>query len=158
MRILLLILVLFFTNSAILEAQAIHSKGFLGGYTFTQNGEKLGYKDLTEIMKFNVAAYPVIKKARAKNKIANVLGFMGGGLVGWPVGDYLADEEPNWTLAAVGIGVVFFSVSLAATASKQAKKAVDLYNSSLDETSFHKYKPQFDFVVSGNQIGFVMRF
>jgi len=158
MKKLFLILLIGITTIGVSNAQHIDSEGVLGGYKFTQGGEKMRLRDLAETMKSNESAYRLIQHARSRNRVANVFGFVGGGLIGWPVGAYLGGGEPNWTLAGVGLAVVFVSISMSSTASKKAKRAVDIYNESLDETSFHHGKPHFNFIAGGNRVGFLMTF
>ncbi|MFN4246647.1 MAG: hypothetical protein ACK4EY_02930 [Flavipsychrobacter sp.] len=44
---------------------------------------------------------------------AQILGGIGGGLIGWPVGTYIGGGDPEWTLAAIGGGLVAIAVPLA---------------------------------------------
>lgn len=44
---------------------------------------------------------------------AQILGGIGGGLIGWPVGTYIGGGDPEWTLALIGGGLVAIAVPLA---------------------------------------------
>ncbi len=46
------------------------------------------------------------------NVTAQVLGGIGGALVGWQLGTYIGGGEPNWTLAAVGGGLIAVAIPL----------------------------------------------
>ena len=49
-------------------------------------------------------------------------------------------------------------IETAWNAVKKAKKAIDIYNASLNSTSAYKFEPEFDILANGNGIGLSMRF
>ena len=65
-----------------------------------------------------------------------VLGSAGGFLVGWPAGTSLAGGDPNWTLAAIGAGLIVISIPFTLAYTKHAKNSVRIYNSGLSRSSF----------------------
>lgn len=158
MKKIFLIILVAITSYAFSYAQAIDSEKVFGGYKFSQNGEKMSFRDLERTMEANESAHQLINYARSRNMLASVISFAGGGLIGWPIGSYLGGGDPNWALAGIGIGLVVVSIPISSSAGKKAKRAVDIYNDSLEETSFHAPKPRYNFIVNGSRVGFLVTF
>ena len=127
------------------------------GYKFEQNGKRLSWKNLVNVTESNIQSNLLIKKAKSQNTISNILAFAGGGLIGIPIGQSIYDREPNWTLAYIGGGIAVIGLPIAIKASKNAKKGIDLYNSSLNSTSGY-FEPEFKIIANGNGIGLSMNF
>ncbi len=107
----------------------------MGGYQFYQGTQRLTMAQLVETMKSNDEAYTQIKSAQGTNTFNTILGTAGGFLVGYPIGTAIGGGEPEWTMAAVGAGLLIISIPISQKFKKQAKEAVETYNSGL-ETSF----------------------
>lgn len=154
------ILPLIFVLTAITfcTGQKIKMEKAFGGYKYTQNGQKMGMGDLVKIMENNQPAYKLIKEAQSSNTLATIIGSAGGFLVGWPLGSALGGGEANWTLAAVGAGLIVVGIPISSSVNKKAKSAVEIYNSSLDTSSYYEYSPKVNLIASGNGIGFSMTF
>lgn len=87
-----------------------------------------------------VANHPEAAAAASKSStyrgFALVLGAVGGGLIGWPIGQAIGGaEDPNWALAAAGAGALAVAIWTGVSSDKQFKKAVDLYNGPAPSTS-----------------------
>lgn len=156
-KILTLIIALISINFC--NAQEIQMEKLLGGYKYTQNGKQMKMGDLVKTMESNPQAFELIKKAQSDNVLASAIGFVGGGLIGWPIGTSLGGGDPNWTLAGIGAGLVVIGIPISSSVNKNTKKAVDLYNSSLNSSSFYyEFKPEFKLITSGNGVGLIMSF
>lgn len=140
------------------QSQEIKKEKVFGGYKYSQNGNHISMKNMVNLMKDNAEALKLIKKAKSNTTIATVLGGIGGGLIGFPIGTAIGGGDANWTLAGVGAGLIIIAIPIASGANKKANKAVDLYNSSLNTTSYKKFNPQFNMVVNGNGVGLAMSF
>ena len=140
------------------NAQKIEMKKVFGGYKYTQNGNLMTVKDLANTMESNQQAFDIIKKAQSNNTIASIIGFAGGGLIGWPIGTAIGGGDANWTLAGIGAGLIAIGIPISSSVNKNAKQAVELYNSSLDATSNYYFKPEFKVVANGKGIGLSMNF
>ncbi|MAU26781.1 MAG: hypothetical protein CMH45_05175, partial [Muricauda sp.] len=90
--------------------------------------------------------------------LSSIMGFVGGGLVGWPVGTAIGGGDANWALAGVGAGLIGVSIPISSSANKKTKQAVDVYNSSLGTTTFIEYKPQLKLIANGNGFGMSLSF
>lgn len=143
---------------AICNAQKIEMEKVFGGYKYTQNGTQMTMKDLVKTMASNQQAFDLIKKAQSNNTIASIIGFAGGGLIGWPIGTSLGGGDANWTLAGIGAGLVAITIPISSNVNKKAKQAVELYNSSLNATSYNEFKPEIKLLANGNGIGLSMNF
>ena len=155
-----IILTLIFTLATITfcNAQKIDMEKVFGGYKFSQNGNQLAMKDLVKTMKSNQQAFKLIKKAQLNNTLASITGFIGGGLIGWTIGTAIVGGDTNWSLAGIGAGIVVIGIPISLNSDKKAKQAVELYNSSLNSSSFYEFKPEFKIIASGNGIGLSMNF
>ena len=140
------------------NAQKIEIEKVFGGYKYTQNGSQMAMKDLVKTMESNQQAFNLIKKAQSNNTLASIIGFAGGGLIGWPIGTAIGGGDANWTLAGIGAGLVAIGIPISSNANKKAQQAVELYNSSINSTAFKYFKPEFKVVANGNGIGLLMNF
>jgi len=140
------------------NAQKIEMEKVFGGYKFTQNGNPMTMRNLVKTMESNQQAFELIKKAQSNNTLASILGFAGGGLIGWPVGTAIGGGDAEWALAGIGAGLVAIGIPISSSANKKAKQAVELHNSSLSSTSYYEFKPEFKVVANGNGIGLAINF
>jgi hypothetical protein len=114
---------------------SISIKKVFGGYSFYQGEKRLNMNQLVNTMKPNGQAYLQITTAKSTYTFASIVGFAGGFLIGWPIGTAIAGGEPDWTLAAVGAGLIVASIPISQKYNKQAIQAVDTYNGGLKSTS-----------------------
>lgn len=140
------------------NAQQIEMDKIFGGYKYSQNGNAMTMKDLVKTMASNQEAYQLIKKAQSNNTLASIIGFAGGGLIGFPIGTAIGGGDANWVLAGVGAGLVAISIPISSGVNKKAKEAVALYNASLNSTSYQEFKPKFKIIANGTGVGLCMNF
>jgi hypothetical protein len=95
-----------------------------------------GYEPKNLLIKLqpNAAAFAEMKKAKSAYDAGMVFGFVGGALIGWPVGSALGGGEPQWVLAGVGAGVILLALPLSKSYKVHAKKAIQLYNDGTNQT------------------------
>lgn len=154
------LLALIFTITALTFCNAQHIKveKVFGGYKYTQNDEYMTMTDLVNAMENNTKAFELIKKAKSNSSIATILGFAGGGLIGFPIGQSLGGRDANWALAGIGAGLVAIAIPISSSANKKTNKAVELYNASLNSSAHYQFKPEFNIITNGNGVGFSVRF
>lgn len=145
---------LFFGQAA---ADSITMKKVFGGYQFCQGNDMLGMKQLVNTMKPNEQAFKEIKSAQSNYTLATIIGAAGGFMIGWPIGTAIGGGDPNWTLAGIGAGLFVVSIPITQKSNKQAKEAVNIYNSALQTSTFWD-KRQLNFTMSENRIGLTLRF
>lgn len=120
--------------------------------SYRYQGNKLSLKELSNITKSNSKAHKEIKMARSNAAGANMFGFIGGFMIGLPLGTAIGGGDPNWELAGIGFGVAFISIPFALKANKHAKNAVGIYNQDLNTTGkINNYN--YNIFFSGNGIG-----
>ena len=113
-------------------------------------------RDLLEITQSNPEAYQEMKRAKSNHSLANVMGFIGGGLIGWPIGTAIGGGEPKWVLAGAGAVVLFFAIPLSTGYNKRSKSAVEIYNSGLAQSQLKS--PSFTLASTQNGIGLLISF
>lgn len=104
------------------------------GTVFLQHGKILTPKQLLKITKTVDEAYNEMKLAKNNFDAGSVIGFTGGAFIGWPIGTAIGGGEPNWTLAAVGAGLIVVSVPFTSAYKKHTIKAISIFNSRLKNT------------------------
>lgn len=126
------------------------------GTVFRQNGKNLTPRQLLDITQSNTEAYREMKIAKTNYDVGYVFGFAGGFLVGWPLGAAIVGGEPNWTLAAIGAGLIVVSIPFSTAYTKHARNAVNLYNNGLKSTGLNKI--DFKIGLTYNGIGVIVTF
>jgi outer membrane lipoprotein SlyB len=140
------------------NAQKIDVEKVFGGYKYTYNDDLISIGDLAKIIESNTEAFELMKKGRTNRSLSGVLGFVGGGLVGWPIGTSIGGGNANWTLAAVGAGIIVVAIPIASRANKNINKAVELYNASVNPNASNRIKAEFNLIANTNGLGFSMNF
>lgn len=139
------------------STDSISMKKVFGGYQFYQGDKRLNMNQLVNAMKPNEKAYNQIKSAQSTYTLATIIGGVGGFMVGWPIGTAIGGGEPNWTMAGIGAGLIVVSIPISQKFNKQAKQAVDTFNSGLQTSSFWE-KSELRFSMNGNGVGLTLRF
>lgn len=111
----------------------IEVKNVFGGCNFYMSGEKLNNKELLRILSHNDLAYIQIKQAMNHYKWGSVFGYSGGFLLGWELGTLAANNKFSWEIASIGGTLAIISVPLTLSAFKKSKKAIDIFNNSIDK-------------------------
>jgi len=87
-----------------------------------------------------------------------ILGFVGGGLIGYPIYQaILGVEDPNWTLAGIGGCLAIVGLRLEVASGKHLKKAVDIYNASIGQSSGTR-SIDLELAFAPNRINILLRF
>lgn len=139
-------------------AQKIDIEKVGGGHKFTQNGQVMTMDNLSSKMASNEESLRLINKAKSSATFATILGYAGGGLIGWPVGTAIGGGKANWGIAGIGAGLLAIAFPIAGGADKKTKQAVELYNASLNPTSYIQYRSELNVVANANGIGLSMSF
>ncbi len=155
-KIILTLSIIFFgfVNS---NSQTITAKKVFGGYKFTQNGKMLKMADVVSALKSNEVAYKLARSAKSNLVISQLLGGAGGFMVGLPLGAAIGGGKANWTVAGIGAGLIIIAIPVSSGANKKMKKAVEIYNAELEQTSY-RFKPEFKIISNRYGIGLTMNF
>lgn len=128
MKSSLLTLLLLICSVAIAQAQTSDDAIEVRKNQFRKNGRNLKPKELLNLMSTNPEALKEMTIAKKNADVANVFGFIGGFMIGWPLGSAVAGGKPNWALAGAGVGVVLIAVPFSLKYTRHAKAAVAIYN------------------------------
>ncbi len=127
------------------------------GYEYYQGDLLLTATQLDSVLYSNDIAYELMGSAHNLNNLGKVLGYIGGFLIGWPLGTAVGGGEPVWALAGVGAGILIVSIPINLKAKKKSKLAIDIYNRGLQTSSFWS-KSELKFTMTNNGIGLTMKF
>jgi hypothetical protein len=101
---------------------------------YEQGGEPIDRQSLADGLSREKEAGPLARKAKGLAIAANVFAAVGGGLVGWTVGDHLGGGSNSpWALAYVGGGMVVTGLGLAVWSGAVFDDAVSAHNSMIAE-------------------------
>ena len=156
-KTLLTTVILLFTIT-LSYGQQIEAQKVFGGYKYLQDGNYLTMKQLATAMESNANTIDLMKKAQSSNSIANVMGFIGGGLIGWPIGTAIGGGEAQWALAGAGAVLVAIAIPISNGAHKKAREAVDIYNSGISAVNSKNFQPTFKVIGNSTGIGLSMSF
>ncbi len=105
-------------------------------------------------METNPQAHATFKKAKTNFDAAGVLGFAGGFLIAFPIGTAIGGGNPEWGLAAGGVGLLLAAIPFNSAFKNHALNALDLYNNNI--TSSRRIKMNFYLAGTGGKL--VIRF
>lgn len=102
----------------------------IDGGTYRQGDQAILVPDLEDKLAVHPATAQEMGGYKAKKWTGMILGSVGGGLVGWNVGDNLTSGRSDWTLALVGAGSIALAIPFALMADGQLRSAAETYNAS----------------------------
>ena len=82
---------------------------------------------LTTLKPFN-EQYQLFANSRKKQIWGDIIQIPGGFMVGWQLGNMIADRPTNTTLGIIGSGLIVVGTILSATGIKGKKKAISEFN------------------------------
>lgn len=126
------------------------------GTNYIYQGKKLNPRQLLNVMEVNPEAYDVMKKAKRNYDAAQVFSFIGGALIGYPIGTAIGGGDPNWLLAGIGVGVVGVAIPFSIAFNKNARSAVALYNEGLRTLGHQNVEMKLG--MSANGVGLTVTF
>jgi hypothetical protein len=126
------------------------------GNKYTLNNENLTLDKMSVIMQNNTVATEYLKSAKGNSGFANILAYAGGFMIGYPLGTALGGGKPNWTLAAVGCGLIVIDIPIVSSANKKVRKAVNAYNQVGTVSRVEKYDVKLG--MNQNGMGLAFRF
>lgn len=135
--------------------QAIDVKVTMLGYRFTQDGERLSWKELEDVTQNVPEAHLLIKKAKVNRVVGNVLAGAGGVFLGIPLGQSFVDKDPNWNLAYVSGGLYLISLPFSLSAFNKMNEGIKIFNTSLDKAAF---QPELNVIANRYGYGIALRF
>lgn len=130
-----------------------------GAVNFYKDGNKLTLRQLIEVTTPCETACTEIKTAKKLYNISMVGSCIGGALLGWQTGNAISDQKVQWQMVAIGGGFLLESVTLFNQSVRKASHAVEVYNSTLQSSSFiEKHQVNVNFCLNRNGIGLQLNF
>lgn len=123
---------------------------------FVKDGEILSERELFQTVRTVPAARSKLRTAETERDIANVFGFVGGALVGYPFGTMIAGGEPNWVLSVAGSAFLMVGIPMALSYPDKLKGVIKTYNRRVGELSYRAAEIRMGLVRNG--IGVEVRF
>lgn len=137
------------------ESDSVYIIKNFWGYKFYHQQERLNINQLPSLMEANPEALDKSVKAKNRYVLSSIVSGAGGFLIGLQLANTIIGGDPNWTMAAIGGGLVIVSIPIYSQSYKLSSTAVGIYNSQLH--SFNP-KPQFMLGISGNGLGLICVF
>ncbi|MFY0599273.1 MAG: hypothetical protein JXR03_06345 [Cyclobacteriaceae bacterium] len=149
----------FYDASSQTHPDIISTKKIFGGYQFSQYGKTIKMGQLPDRVQTNSEAFELAKSAKSSFIFANVLGAVGGFMIGWPLGTAAGGGDPQWTMLGIGASIAAISIPLSISSNKKAINAIEKFNGDLEKnTDTALNKIEFNLTLKGNGIGLVMSF
>ncbi len=130
-------------------------------YQYFKGDKQLTIDELAFAVRSNDEAYQMVRSAQSNQSFAMVLGYVGGFMIGWPIGTAIGGGEPNWLVAGFGVVVTTLGFTAASGAEKKVKQAVDLYNEGLGTISLNdprRSPTELRFSLSEYGVGLTLKF
>ena len=86
------------------------------------------HKDLLKITKNNPVAYNAVAKAGTNNAASVVFSVIGGGFIGWQLGNVVMGQPVNKYMLGAGLAAIAITIPLDIGYKKNLRKAVHSYN------------------------------
>lgn len=153
-NVLLLALFIMSLSSAFgqTEADSIAINKVFGGYQYSLRGLPLTMNQLRMSLQSNEEAQAQLKSAQSSYVLTMVFSYAGGFMVGYPIGTAIGGGDPNWKVAAIGLGLIAVAIPISRNFSTKTNQAVKTYNEGLTTTS-SRTKKELKMTMTENGIG-----
>jgi hypothetical protein len=132
------------------QSDSIYIAKNFWGYKFYHQNERLNINQLPLLMEDNPEALDIMVKAKNRHVLSSIVSGAGGFLIGLQLANTIIGGEPNWTMAAIGGGLVIVSIPIYSKSYKLSSGAVNIHNSQLHASL---PKSQLRFGISGSGFG-----
>lgn len=119
---------------------------------FYEGQKVLRPAEVLKRLEVNPEAHAEFRKAKANYDGGQVLGFIGGFLIGWPIGAAIAGNDPEWGLAAGGAAVILTAIPLSVAFKKHSGRALAIYNGDQPSARQQPLRVYFQFRGSGGAL------
>lgn len=129
-----------------------------GNFLYFQGGKQVYKEDFEEKLSQNIEAYYYYRKGSNHNLFGTLLTIGGGAGIGWTIGTFLSEGEPNWTPGIIGFGAFIVSLPFNLSGESNIKYAVSKYNKELPKPLGFWDKNDLLFNVSANRFSLTLNF
>ena len=116
----------------------------------------ISIKEAVTMMEGQPEAQSYMKKAKSSAGAMQSFAFVGGAMIGYPVGTAIGGGEAEWGLAGIGAGLVLIAIPFSSAVKKKSNLAIDLYNKGRQEASFSR--PRLNMGLLNNGLGIRLSF
>ena len=97
-----------------------------------QNGQSIDPTSMSKALRNEPASASHASRAQVLETISLVAAGLGGGLIGWAVGEKLSgNPNPHWGLAYAGAGAVLVAFPLGLWSGSETQRAIEAHNQAL---------------------------
>ena len=118
-----------------------------------QNGKVLDKINLANTVRPNEFAFKHLEAATDSRIFSNVLFSGAGFFLGYTAGYFLVTQKVPKTMAIIGAGCLTGGILLKIRSNNQLKKCIDVYNSSLNLTTYHHTPLELSWTINQNGVG-----
>ena len=154
----LLFILLFLFSIIQIRAQSPHELKTPSQKKYYLNASDINFTKMLPIVKSNPVAYDYMKHAKGMNGISKGIVFVGGFLIGWPIGTHIGGGEANWNLVLYGAGTALLSVPFSLSSISNAKKSIKIYNSELDLQTLIEIKVEHQLPIETGSVKYILNF
>lgn len=126
------------------------------GTVFIQNSTPLSPAKLTQLARPYPMAHSEMKKAQANLFAGTFFSYLGGFMIGYPIGTAIGGGEPVWAMAAVGAGCIVIAIPFSSGYTRHAKNAVQIINGELKQDAVSQIELKFG--ATQNGLGLTLKF
>lgn len=87
-----------------------------------------GFKGLEPVLSRYPESAALYRKAKNQYNCSQIFGFVGGFMIGYPIGSSLGGREFNVPMAATGAAIIVIAFPVAKSANQNLMRAIDVYN------------------------------
>ena len=133
----------------------------LGVVVVFENGKRLSARQVEERLSVNPEAHRIFRLARKHRRAEMIIGVAGGMIALAPLVQSIGREGPvenEWSVHAVGTGVMLASLPLTRSWNRKTRRAVGIYNQS-SLSDYEASSPiRLGLVAGQNSLGLGMQF
>lgn len=165
MKILLTALFILLVGALQLSAQStainIQVKEAFPRYSYKYGELYIDIEEVATILKKDEQAYELVRPAKRNAAVGTGLMYVGVAMIIVPLGEIIkagSSFQYYGAFAGIGAGLVGISLPFLNKSNKQARQAIELYNSGLSSNKGNEYKPQIYFGSTRSGTGLSLQF
>lgn len=136
--ILTLFALSFILISTVSAQQLSFGKNFWTGHSFYLNGDRLSNVETESFLRDHPEAFKEYKEYIKHKNASGLLGFVGGFILGWQVGNVVSGERPHPVGAVFGLASTIASFSATKKYIEAADDVVSSYYSNYNRQKINK--------------------
>ena len=127
-------------------------------YRYLYKGEVLSIDRLGEMLNKKPETLNATRSLKGASALMSVMGYTGGFLIGYPLGQAISGKQASWVMAAVGAGIIGLAIPIAKSADRKLYNAVRTYNMTPSETHRQDNHTEMKLALMPGGLGVSVRF